>query len=207
MPRLPTLLQAAATTALLLLAQAATAAETPALERIVLVRHGEKPADGLGQLNCQGLNRALALPSVLIGKYGRATAIYAPNPSRQKPDLGIAYDYLRPLATIEPTAIRLGLPVNSQIGFDQTERLADELLAPRYQSAIVFVAWEHHMIEQLSRQIMAQLGGDPGTVPRWQSSDFDSIYVLNIAYNGTGTQVQFQHEREGLNGRSPVCPE
>ena len=29
-------------------------AELPVTETIVLVRHGEKPADGLGQLNCQG---------------------------------------------------------------------------------------------------------------------------------------------------------
>ena len=36
-----------------------------AAETIVFVRHGEKPEAGLGQLNCQGLNRALALPSVI----------------------------------------------------------------------------------------------------------------------------------------------
>ncbi len=33
-------------------------------ETLVFVRHGEKPAQGYGQLNCQGLNRALALPAV-----------------------------------------------------------------------------------------------------------------------------------------------
>ncbi|MGA7384116.1 MAG: hypothetical protein WBW81_05330 [Methylocella sp.] len=30
-----------------------------AVETIVLVRHGEKLGKGLGQLDCQGLNRAL----------------------------------------------------------------------------------------------------------------------------------------------------
>jgi hypothetical protein len=182
------------------------AADAPSLERIVLVRRGEKPAAGLGQLDCQGFNRALALPAVLIGKYGRATAIYAPNPSRQKPDSGIAYDYLRPLATIEPTAIRLGLPINSQIGFDETERLADELLAPRNQAALIFVAWEHHKIEQLSRQLMTRLGGDPNTVPQWKSRDFDSIYLLDITRDGTRTTIRFRQDRQGLDGRSPICP-
>lgn len=33
---------------------------------IVIIRHGEKPSAGLGQLSCQGLNRALALPQVLL---------------------------------------------------------------------------------------------------------------------------------------------
>ncbi|ABU43618.1 hypothetical protein AR158_C072L [Paramecium bursaria Chlorella virus AR158] len=44
---------------------------------IVFVRHGEKPYLGLGQLDCKGLNRSLALPDVLISKYGIPTKIYA----------------------------------------------------------------------------------------------------------------------------------
>ncbi len=52
-------------------------------ETIVFVRHGEKPAAGLGQLDCQGLNRALALPPV-IAAFGKVDAIFAPNPSQQK---------------------------------------------------------------------------------------------------------------------------
>ncbi|NNG64566.1 histidine phosphatase family protein, partial [Pseudomonas fragi] len=31
------------------------------VQTLVFMRHAEKPADGLGQLNCQGLNRAIAL--------------------------------------------------------------------------------------------------------------------------------------------------
>src|SRR5450631_116113 len=37
---------------------------------LVMFRHGEKPALGLGQLSCQGLNRALALPDVLVSQFG-----------------------------------------------------------------------------------------------------------------------------------------
>ena len=55
-------------------------------ETIVMVRHGEKPLQGLGQLTCKGLNRALALPNVLIGRYGKPDFIYAPNPSVQVSD-------------------------------------------------------------------------------------------------------------------------
>ena len=36
-----------------------------AAETIIFLRHGEKPEEGLGQLNCRGLNRALALPPVV----------------------------------------------------------------------------------------------------------------------------------------------
>ena len=40
------------------------AAETRdrSLETLVVVRHAEKPAEGLGLLTCKGLNRALLLP-------------------------------------------------------------------------------------------------------------------------------------------------
>ncbi len=84
-----------------------------AVETIVLVRHGEKPDKGLGQLDCQGLNRALALPPVIAKTFGRPSAIFAPVPSQQMEDDGVSYDYVRPLATIEPTAIFFGLPVRA----------------------------------------------------------------------------------------------
>src|ERR1700736_643011 len=69
-----------------------------AVETIVLVRHGEKPDKGLGQLNCQGLNRALALPPVIAKNFGRPSVIFAPDPSDRKVDDGEPYDYVRPLA-------------------------------------------------------------------------------------------------------------
>jgi len=99
-----------------LVASPVISAELPVTETIVLVRHGEKPAEGLGQLNCQGLNRAVALP-VVIGKlFGRPDAIFAPDPAQPKEDYGRLYNYVRPLATIEPTAIAFGLPVDASIG-------------------------------------------------------------------------------------------
>ena len=76
-----------------------------AVETIVFIRHGEKPEGGFGQLNCQGLNRALALAPIIAKSFGRPDAIFAPNPSHPKEDAGKLYDYIRPLATIEPTAM------------------------------------------------------------------------------------------------------
>jgi hypothetical protein len=105
----------------------------PKGETIVLIRHGEKPDTNLGQMNCRGLNRALALPAVLMGRYGKPDYIYAPNPSVQiKGRDGTAYSYVRPLATIEPTAIQAGLPVNTQIGYNQLDALQKEMLLPAY---------------------------------------------------------------------------
>ena len=52
----------------------------------MFLRHGEKPSGGYGQLTCQGLNRSLALPDVLLAKYGKPTYLYAPNPAVQITD-------------------------------------------------------------------------------------------------------------------------
>jgi hypothetical protein len=114
-----------------------------AKETIVFVRHGEKPPQGLGQLDCRGLNRALALPTVIQKSFGKPDAIFAPNPSHQKNDEGGGpYGYVRPLTTIEPTAIAFGMPVNAQIGYDDTKGLRTALENPAYRNALVLVGWD-----------------------------------------------------------------
>ena len=60
--------------ALLVVLFVAVAAPAHAQQTIVLLRHGEKPSAGLGQLTCQGLNRSLALPDVLLAKFGKPTS-------------------------------------------------------------------------------------------------------------------------------------
>jgi hypothetical protein len=83
------------------LASANACATDNTVETLVFVRHGEKPAEGLGQLSCKGLNRSLALPAVIAAKFGKPDAIFAPDPGQQKNDGGHPYYYVRPLATIE----------------------------------------------------------------------------------------------------------
>jgi hypothetical protein len=188
-------------------AQAATPPQ-PQPETIVFVRHGEKPAGGFGQLDCQGLNRALALPAVIAAKFGKPDAIYAPNPSMQKKDDGALYDYVRPLATIEPTAIQYGMPVNTAYGYAQYNELEQALVAPGQSGKLIVVAWEHHEIEALARAIMKQYGGSDAPVPGWANDDFDSIYIVKLNWdaNGGPPRATFAHSQEGLNGRAKDCP-
>ncbi len=171
---------------------------------IVIVRHGEKPAQGLGQLSCKGLNRSLALPAVLLARYGNPLAIYAPNPAIKKIDKGVAYAYVRPLATIEPLAIRAGLPVNVDWGMENIAQLVERLLA--HAEGTVIVAWEHHYGEKLARQLVVALGGDPAQVPNWDDADFDSIFVVRITVSSQNQrQATFAHEYEGLNDLPSTC--
>lgn len=174
------------------------------IETLVCVRHGEKPPGGLGQLNCRGLNRSLALPRVLLGKFGAPQFIFAPNPT-EKVDPG-GYYYVRPLATIEPTAIRCGLPVNTEFGYRQIKGLEAELDKAPYRNATVFIAWEHGMLDRFARNIVKDDGGNPAQVPSWPGNDYDTIFVIKIARTGSHTSVTFTIGHEGLNHLSDHCP-
>jgi hypothetical protein len=194
------------TAALFALAFAALAHPAGATETIVFVRHGEKPADGLGQLDCQGLNRALALPAMIEKAFGKPLAIYAPNPAIAKRDGGQLYDYVRPLMTIEPTAIAFGLPVHADIGFADVASLDGELAQPAYRDALVIVAWEHRLIDVAVRQLLAEHGGDASVAPTWGDGDFDSIDVVKIDWSGPKESATFTRLREGLDEQPEACP-
>lgn len=190
-----------------------TTPEPTATETILFIRHAEKPPGGLGQLDCQGLNRALALPAVIRRKYKRLDAVFAPNPAQRKPDAKdandqpLTYDYVRPLATAEPTAIAFGLPIQVEIGFSDTAALKAALLAPAYRDATVLVAWEHHHIVGLMPDLIAGLGGDAKAVPDWPKTDFDSIWRVTIERAGAATHVAFAHDQQGLDGQPKTCPQ
>lgn len=174
-------------------------------ETIVVLRHGEKPSGGYGQITCQGLQRALALPPVLTGLFGTPQYIFAPNPIPQVVDAAGSFYYVRPLATIEPTAVRLGMPVNTQYGFPDIAGLQNELLSGTYASATVFVAWEHLEAQQFVQNLMNQFGGG-ASVPAWPSADYDSLYVVHLTNAGGSITARFEHLYEGLNNLSTSCP-
>jgi hypothetical protein len=179
-----------------------------AVETIVFLRHGEKPEKEIGQLNCQGLNRALALPRVLASRFGRPDYIFAPAASRLSTiEGGVGDNYLRPLATIEPTAIELGMPVNTDFVYSDINALRSELTTHKYQNALIFVAWEHHQLENVVKQLVDEYQGNPDDVPHWKGKDFDSLYIVRITTRGTAKSVSFTQDHEGLSNLSTDCPD
>ena len=181
-------------------------AAAPATETILLIRHGEKPAAGLGQLDCQGLNRALALPAVIRAQFGVPAAIFAPDPAARKPDGTGDYYYVRPLATIEPTAITFGLPVNLAFAYDDIAGLQQALTQPALHGKLVLVAWEHTQLVNLARHLLTSYGADPALAPSWNSHDFDGIYVIHIGAAPGHPAISFSIAHEGLNGLPAQCP-
>lgn len=173
-----------------------------AASELIFIRHGEKPEKGLGQLNCQGLNRALALPKVLLTRYGTPDLLVAPNPGATKQDWGVVYNYVRPLATIEPLAIRLGMPVDTTLAWDDQDGLVT-LLQARVKGGAqrVVIAWEHHLAGKVARALLESWGyTEP--VPPWPS-DYDSIYRVLVDDAGKAT---LKIEAQGLNDLPTTCP-
>src|SRR6202041_2043669 len=179
-----------------------------AQETNVAIRHAEKPVSSLGQFTCKGLNRALALPKVLIPRYGKPDRIYAPDPGTRVGQLGnLSYSYVRPLMTIEPIAIQLEMPVNALIGFKNVGQLRKELLAPENANSTAYLAWEHVYLNQFAKRLLKAYGKDPSLVPDWPNDDYDRIYVFQIKDIGKKKELTFSVERQGLtDSLSDKCP-
>ena len=183
----------------------ASSALASAQQTIVFFRHGEKPSAGLGNLSCQGLNRALALPDVLLSRFGTPDFLYAPDPSVKISDSTGSYFYVRPLATIEPTAIRAARSVNTHYGYTDIPSLESLLIRSSKANTTIFVSWEHIYLQKVVQDLMNRYGGGT-TVPAWGSTDFDSLYVLHVNYTGGTISATFEKQAEGLNGQSTTCP-
>src|ERR1700722_4699716 len=179
-----------------------------AQETIVALRHAEKPSTSLGQLTCKGLNRALALPKVLIPRYGKPDRIYAPDPGTRIRKLGnLGYSYVRPLMTIEPTAIQLEMPVNALIGFKNVGQLRKELLDQENANSVIYLVWEHAYLNQFAKRLLQAYGKDPSIVPDWPNEEYDRIYVFRIKDVDGKKDLTFSVEAQGLTGSlSDKCP-
>jgi hypothetical protein len=174
---------------------------------IVVVRHGEKKeGKSKGGLSCKGLNRGLALPDMLLQRYGsNIKGIFAPEPVyiKEPGDGDNNSWYLRPIITIDPLAIRLGMAIN--IHFNMDDNVNESMLAKKLYQAepgVYVVAWEHKHIPQLVDNIM-KLYKESIEVPDWNDTDFERLYVIRIFKNG---QITLTPEKEGLGWKlSDTC--
>ena len=178
-------------------------------QTLIFLRHAEKPAGGLGQLNCQGLNRAIDLASLLPEKFGKANYVFAANPTRnvEEGELDNSYSYIRPLMTISPSAIKLGLPVNIEFSANDTSELADELLHDRYHNSIIYTAWSHGYLPELINKVAREAVGEKRTITDdWASNDFDSLYVLTLTWHNGKATLDSRSYKQGLDNGEENCP-
>ncbi|EFQ64299.1 MULTISPECIES: hypothetical protein [Pseudomonas] len=180
------------------------------VQTLVFLRHGEKPAGGLGQLNCQGLNRAMNLATVLPEKFGKADFVFAANPTRnvEEGERDNSYSYIRPLMTISPSAIKLGLPVNIKFSANDTSDLADELVEDKYHNATIYTAWSHGYLPELINKVASEASGEKHTITEdWSGNDYDTLYVLTLTWHNGKASLLSRNYKQGLNDGDQTCPE
>ena len=178
-------------------------------QTLVFLRHAEKPAMGLGQLNCQGLNRAIDLSELLPKEFGKADFIFAANPSRhvEEGEGDQSYSYLRPLMTVGPSAIKLGLPINIDYDANDTSDLAAELLRDKYHDSTIYTAWSHGYLPELVNKIAREASGkNVKLVDDWTGDDFDSILVLTLKWVNGKASLEYENYKQGLNNGPVGCP-
>lgn len=178
-------------------------------QTLVFLRHAEKPAGGLGQLNCQGLNRAIDLAQLLPEKFGKADFVFAANPTRnvEEGELDNSYSYIRPLMTISPSAIKLGLPVNIKFSANDTSALADELVEDKYHNATIYTAWSHGYLPELINKVASEASGEKHTITDdWSGSDYDTLYVLTLTWHNGKASLLSRNYKQGLNDGAEGCP-
>jgi hypothetical protein len=156
--------------------------------KVVIIRHGEKPtekpsdkSEGGDNLSCQGQNRALQLPAVLIKKIGKPDYTYVP---ALKMDKNTAHS--RMFQTVTPFAVKYDLTINSK--YDESE-LSDVAKNVLKKSGTVLMVWQHSAIPDLA----GALGVD--NPPKWKGSDFDSMWILTYASG----KAELTVDQEGLN--------
>lgn len=175
----------------------------------MFLRHAEKPGEGLGQLNCQGLNRAIDLATLLPERFGNADYVFAADPGRhvEEGSDDQRYSYIRPLMTISPSAIRLGLPVNIDFGANDYDDLAEELLKSKYRNATVYTAWSHGYLPDLLNAVAGKALGDKRVITEdWGGDDFDTLYVITLTWQDGKASMLSRNVRQGLDGGAKTCP-
>jgi hypothetical protein len=131
--------------------------------------------------------------------------LYAPDPHFKVSDAAGQFYYVRPLATIEPAAIRLRMNVWTKYAFSDIAGLQQSLITPARDNTTIFVAWEHVYLQRIVQSIMNAYGGRV-SVPAWPDTDYDSLYVVRVSY-GPSIVATFTRDAEGLDGRPTTCPE
>jgi hypothetical protein len=158
-----------------------TIAQAPsAALKIIIIRHGEKPANG-DNLNCQGLNRSQLLPAVIVSKFGVPAFSYVPSLIADS-----ATKHARMFQTITPLAAKYNLTINSKFNGKDATGLATDIIKKQGE---VLVVWDHKMIVSIINAF-----GVTDTNLKWSDDDFDSIWIISFQ-NG---KAVLSKDKEGL---------
>ncbi len=139
---------------------------------VLLIRHAEKPLDSTDpHLSRDGLARAAMLAIQVPCLYPALSSIFATAPSKHS---------VRCIETVTPLGIATGFSVSHTIADEQYADVARALLDGGYAGQTVLVCWHHGKLPELARLLGAQ-----GAPTVWDASEFDHLWQLEYAVDGT----------------------
>jgi hypothetical protein len=155
----------------------AHAQEGPKNAVVLIIRHAEDGATGLG-LSPRGEQRAEAYKDYFLNfgvdsKPLEPNIIFAAKDSKQSE---------RPRLTVEPFAKAAQLPIDTRFDNNQSTELANELRAD-HQGKVILICWRHGNIPDLLRA----LGANPEDfLPRgkWPNAVYDWVILLRYDQDG-----------------------
>jgi hypothetical protein len=151
-------------------------ADLPA--RIMIIRHGEKPADDKSvNLSPEGAERANALDNLFKSSTNR------PDPF-PTPDFIFAASNSkhshRSLETVTPLAKKLKLTINTTYADEDYAKLAHEILTnKKYAGKTILIAWHHGKIPELATELRAK-----GVMEHWKGTVFDRVWQITYEKDG-----------------------
>jgi len=134
--------------------------------RVVIIRHAEKPTRG-DNLNCQGLNRSMRIPGMLVAKFGVPDYTYVPAMG-----LDSSTRHSRMFQTIIPLAVKYNLSINTKFAEKDSDGVASDV---RNKSGTVLMVWEHRDLTPVVRAF-----GIRDFDLHWKDDDYDSIWIITF---------------------------
>lgn len=141
-------------------------------ERILLMRHAEKPEDDdTPDLAVTGFKRAENLAKYILTQYGRPDYIFASANSKKSS---------RPYETALPLSRETGVPIDLSFKDKDYERLAELLRRDtRFAGKLIVVVWHHGNIPDFAEALHARDGDYPED---WNSKVYNQF--LQFEYFG-----------------------
>ena len=167
----------------------------PKSATLLVIRHAEKPGDPDDTgLTSAGQARAQAYVVYFQRLTVDSVRVAAPSWIIAKAD---EVESRRARLTLEPLAAALGLPIDTDLREEQTQKLAQRLREDaRYDGVTTLVCWSHKHLPKLAKE----LGAPKSLLPdEWPEDVFD--WLLRLDYDAAGElTAATRHEQRLMFG-------
>lgn len=184
----------------------------PATRVIMLIRHGEKPANGDRGVTRAGIRNKRSLTVAGWARAGALLELFAPMVGPLRPGLfrpralfasnrrGPAGGSDRELQTLQLLAGRLGIDIDLEHGVGEEQQLLDALLAT---AGPALVCWKHDHMTTIAAGLREV---HPAVPSAWPDDRYDLVWVFTSSPEPNAATYQFSQVPELLLPEDSATP-